>query len=328
MARTLHFSLPQEKLHAAFGALSTRMNKVQHWNHVTLTTANSLWCQRDYPFANSFLNLVRADYDADAREVDFKNSAQAACGEINDWVQTRTKGYIKGIIEPGQITPQTRLILCNAIYFRGKWQTPFDAKYTKPAPFYLETNQTVTVPMMRQEDVFKMAPSDDNSLLMLELPYVGADLSMIILLPGTDVERSTLSELERKLSPENLRAWLDKLDQAGSEEIWVNLPRFKTTESFDLGNVLKGLGMSRAFSSSADFSGMEPTTNLFIADVFHKAFVEVDEAGTEASAAASVRASALAAYPRFNANHPFLFLIRDNGSGTILFMGRVVDPTK
>ncbi len=328
MARTLHFNLPQEKLDAAFGALSTRMNQVQHWNHVTLTTANALWCQRDYPFAESFLNLVRTDYDADARQADFKNAAQAARGEINDWVLSKTKGNIKGIIAPGQITPETRLILCNAIYFKGKWQTQFEAKYTKPAPFYIETNQTVTVPMMRQEDAFKMARSDDDSLEMLELPYQGADLSMIILLPMADLERSTLSDLEQKLSPENLHSWLEKLDQAASEETSVDLPRFETTESLDLTNDLMALGMASTFSSNADFSGMDPKTNLFITDVLHKAFLKVDEAGTEASAAASIRASALMEHPSFIANHPFIFLIRDNGSGSILFLGRVVDPTK
>ena len=328
MARTLHFSLPQEKLHPAFGALSARMNKVQRWNRITLTTANSLWCEQDYPFVNTFLNLVRANYQGDARQVDFKNSAQAACSEINDWVQGKTKGRIKGVIGPGQISPDTRLILCNAIYFKGRWQTQFKTEDTRPMPFFVETNQTVTVPMMRQESPFKITIDDDDSVEMLELPYSGADLSMIILLPMADFEKSTLPDLEQKLTPKNLHAWLEKLDQTGLNKAWVQLPRFATTQSFDLANDLKSLGMSSAFNSNADFSGMETTTNLFISGVIHKAFVEVNEAGTEAAAVAWVQAKTKSQPNSFNANHPFIFLLRENGSGTILFLGRVVDPTK
>ena len=181
MAKTLHFNLPQINLHAAFGALAARMNQVQRWNRITLATANSLWCQQDYRFANNFLDLVRAHYDGEVRQMDFKHSAQAAGSEINEWVEGKTKGKIKGAIGPRQITPDTRLILCNAIYFKGKWQNQFKTRETKPMDFYVNTNQTVTVPMMRQTSQFRMTYNDDGSVEMLELPYSGTDLSMMVL---------------------------------------------------------------------------------------------------------------------------------------------------
>ncbi len=333
MAKTLHFNLPQINLHAAFGALAARMNQVQRWNRITLATANSLWCQQDYRFANNFLDLVRAHYDGEVRQMDFKHSAQAAGSEINEWVEGKTKGKIKGAIGPRQITPDTRLILCNAIYFKGKWQNQFKTRETKPMDFYVNTNQTVTVPMMRQTSQFRMTYNDDGSVEMLELPYSGTDLSMIILLPVAtpwlpDVEQNSLPDLEQKLSAENLRSWLGKLDQTGLDKMAVCLPRFVTTQTFDLANELKSLGMSSAFDGSADFSGMEATTNLFLSNVIHKAFVEVNEAGTEAAAVTWAEAKTKGMVRSFVVNHPFIFLIRENGSGTILFLGRVVDPTK
>jgi serpin B len=336
MARTLHFSQPQTNLHAAFGALAARMNQVQRWNCITLATANSLWCQQDYRFANNFLDLIRTYYDGDARQVDFRHSAQAAGSEINKWVEQKTKGKIKGVIGPGQLTSDTRLILCNAIYFKGKWQNQFKTGETKPMDFHVNTNQTVTVPMMRQKSRFKMTYNDDDSVEMLELPYSGTDLSMIILLPVAmpgmpempGLEQNSLLDIEQKLSAENLRSWLGKLDQTGLDKTAVCLPRFATTQTFDLANELKSLGMSSAFNGSADFSGMEATTNLFLSDVIHKAFVEVNEAGTEAAAVTWAEAKSKGMVRGFVVNHPFIFLIRENGSGTILFLGRVVDPTK
>jgi serpin B len=333
MAGALHFSLPQTNLHAAFGALAARMNKLQRRNNITIATANSLWCQQDYRFANTFLDLVRTQYDGDTRQVDFRNAAQAARSEINEWAEQNTKGKIKGAIGPGQIKPDTRLILCNAIYFKGKWQKQFKTRDTKPMDFHVNTNQTVTVPMMCQKSEFKMTHDDDDSLQMLELPYSGNDLSMIILMPVAmpwlpDNEHNSLPDLEQKLTVTNLHAWFGKLDQTGLDKTTVCLPRFVTTQTFDLANELKSLGMSSAFNGSADFSGMETTTNLFISDVIHKAFVEVNEAGTEAAAVTWAQAKTKGGPERFIVDQPFIFLIRENGSGTILFLGRVVDPTE
>jgi serine protease inhibitor len=333
MARTLHFGLAQSNLPAAFGALGTRMNRIQRWNRIALTTASSLWCQKDHPFNAAFLEVVRRFYDAEARSVDFRNSAPVAAGEINGWVERRTNGKIKDVVEPGQFTDLTRLVLCNAIYFKGKWQHQFKTSDTEPGPFHVTTNATVTVPMMHQKAHFKTARSDDDSIELLELPYSGTDLSMIILLPQmeyrvSDEEPAGLPDLERKLTADNLRVWLAKLDQAGEHETRVALPRFTTAQSFDLVNQLQSLGMTSAFNEKADFSGMEATTNLCVSDVIHTAFVEVNESGTEAAAVSLTIALSKSRTGSFIVDHPFSFLIRENGSGSILFVGRIVDPTK
>jgi serine protease inhibitor len=333
MSKTLQFTHSQETLHAAFGALGVRMNRIQIGNRITLTTANSIWCQRDYRFTDAFLNTVRSSYGADARQVDFKHAASAATGEINKWVEQKTNGKIKDVAEPDQFTDYTRLVLCNAIYFKGKWLNQFKAEDTKPAPFSVTTNQTVTVSMMYQHSEFKMTQSEDDSVELLELPYSGNDLSMIILMPNTtfglnEVQQASLSDLEQKLTAGNLHAWLTKLDRAGARKTFVGMPRFTTTRSFELANPLKSLGMPSAFSEAANFSGMDGTTNLFIAGVFHKALIEVNEEGTEAAAATGVHVATRSMSGRFIADHPFFFLIRENGSGTLLFLGRIVEPTK
>jgi serpin B len=286
------------------------------------------------------MNLVRKSFRAEVRQVDFKHSASAASDEINKWVERNTKGKIKDVVEPGQFADLTRLVLCNAIYFNGKWLHQFKMSDTKPAPFHVTTNETVTVPMMFQESEFKMAVSDDYAIELLELPYSGNNLSMIILLPVSlrgrpNFEPNSLAglkqelaadnlhnlyDLEQKLTVENLHTWLAKLDQANPHKTSVGLPRFTTIQSFDLTKELKSLGMPLAFGD---------TTNLYISDVLHKAFAEVNEAGPEAAAATSVEMTlGMSESGHFIVDHPFIFLIRENGSGTILFLGRIIDPTK
>ncbi len=332
IAKTLHFDdLPQEKIHAAFKALTTRTGRIQRWNRITLITANSLWCQLHYPLTDTFSNVIRTDYKAELRLVNFKAPADTA-REINAWVERKTAGRIQNLADPRYFTPFTRLVLCDVIYFKGKWQTQFKPKDTRPAVFYVSTNETVTVPMMWQESQFKTAYDQDKTVELLELPYVGKDLSMIILLPtqysSPDAERNDLSALEQKLTVQNLHGWFQTLDQTAPHKTIVLLPRFNMTQSFDLADQLKSLGMPSAFNDTADFSGMDGTTNLFISDVIHKAFIEVNEAGTEAAAATWVYVKTKSMALSFIVDHPFVFLIRDNGSGAILFVGRVVDPTK
>ena len=334
MAAALHFNPAQTNLAAAFRELTSRMNAIQRWNRITLLTANSLWGQRDHPFAPAYLNLVRDFYQGDVRQVDFVHAAPAAAQEINSWVERRTEGKIQSAVQPDQFNNLTRLVLCNAIYFKGKWQHQFKAGDTKPDSFHVSTNETVTVPMMRQKEHFKMTMSEDGSVELLELPYSGTDLSMIILLPQTDypppdVENPGLPDLEKKFTVENLRLWLAQLDQANPHETWVVVPRFTTSQSLDLAKELISLGMKSAFDeATANFSGMDGTTNLLISDVIHKSFVQVNEAGTEAAAVSVVVVRTRSMSGRFIVDHPFIFLIRDNGSGSILFIGRIVDPTK
>jgi serpin B len=308
------------------------MNRIQRWNRITLAIANSLWCRKDCSFSQSFLNVARNSYRAEARPIDL-HSPKAAANEINAWVERQTKGRIQNAVDSGQFDHYSRLVLCDVIYFKGKWQHQFKGSDTKPDAFHVTTNETVTVPMMYQKEHFKMILTDDDSVELLELPYSGTDLSMIILLPQIefslpDVENPGLLDLEQKLTAGNLRNWLAKLDEASLHEIWVALPKFTTEQSFDLVKPLKSLGMVSAFDGSSNFYGMDGTTNLFISDVMHIAFVEVNEYGTEAAAVSLELVKRKGMANQFIVDHPFIFLIRENGSGTILFLGRIVDPTK
>lgn len=335
MAGALHFNPAQTNLPTEFGALETRMNQIQRWNRITLSTANSLWGQQDYRFTDAYLNLVRMNFQSEISQVDFKHSPSAASAQINQWVEKKTNGKIRNLLAPGQLTEGTRLVLSDAIYFKGKWVHPFKTADTKPADFKVSTNKTVTVQMMFQEAEFKMAQNEDYTAELLELPYSGRDLSMIILLPERDplrdspgTEQGSLSELEQNLTVTNLDVWLAQLDGADPRKTSVGLPRFTTTQSYDLKNELKSLGMLSAFGYTANFSGMDGTKNLFISALLHKAYVEVNEAGTEAAAVTLGMAKAKSMTGRFIVDHPFIFLIRENGSGSILFLGRIMDPTE
>jgi serpin B len=333
MTNVLHLNLPPQKLHPAFKGLLERMEKIQRWNRIVLKSANSLWRQKDYPFKAEFSRLIGESYFAETKSVDFKNARAAAAEEINRWVERKTSGKISSIAGANQFAPLTRLVLCDAIYFKGKWQHQFKERDTKPAPFHISTNETVTIPMMSQKGDFKITHADDGSVALLEMPYAGKDLSMIILLPRNenwmpDADRGGLPELEEKLTAENLRLWLAELDKVAEHETWVALPRFTTTQSFDLAPELKSMGLKSAFSNAANFNGMDGSTNLFLSGVLHKAFVEVNESGTEAAAVTVVIVATKSMTGRFIVDHPFIFLIRENGSGSILFVGRIIDPTK
>jgi serpin B len=322
LAAALHFTLPQRNLHPAFSDLAARLDKVQRWNRITLTTANSLWCQQDCSFTQTFLDLIRQQYHAEAKAVDFGNGGSAAAA-INSWMEQKTKAKIKSAVQSGQLT-DTRLLLCNAIYFRGKWETPFDEQHTKPAPFYLSAQDYITIPtMIRNKGQFKTTQTGDVSLL--ELPYAGEGLSMIVLLPNA-VEG--LPELERELTAAQLSQWLDELAKSSKHELAISLPRFKTTQDFALESSLKALGVSNLFGAEADLSGMSGDKDLFISDAMHLAFIEVNESGTEAAATTMFKAKTKSMRRSFRANHPFIYLIRENQTGSILFLGRIVDPTK
>ncbi len=324
IARTAHFDLPQNTLHPAFGELVRRLHKVQRWNRIQLTVANSVWCQQGHPFSNAFLSVARAYYGADARLADLRGNPQHECARINSWVSKSTKGKISAIIQPEQLTTDSSLVLCNAIYFKGKWAMQFKPANTRSRPFFVATNQTVTVPMMSQHSDFRTAQIEAPAMKLIELPYYGGDLSMVILLPET-IEG--LGELEKELTGQNFAAWLSSLDRATPRKTWVAVPRFTSSQSFEISKMLQSLDMPAAFNDSSDFSGIDGSKNLFISSAVHKAWIEVNEAGTEA-AAATLHVVSKSASDRFNADHPFVFLIRDNASGAILFLGRMVDPSK
>lgn len=327
MARVLHFTLPPQRLHPAMGALLAAMN-APHQGY-SLNVADALWAEQDERFQPAYLNLVQANYGARFHPVDFKTAPDAARAAINAWVAEQTSDKIQNLLAPGTVNPFTRLVLANAIYFKAAWLDQFDTQDTQKQDFHLTAGKTIQVPMMTTSltsSYFK-----GPSFQALSLRYRKNEISMLILLPDSV---DGLPALERTLTAANLDKWIASL--AYTEDVIVSLPRFKITQQFELSSTLKDLGMRSAFDAgSADFSAITADNSLSISAAIHKAFIDVDENGTEAAAATAVVMIATAAPHegppptpiRFTANHPFLFLIRENASGAILFMGRVTDPT-
>ncbi|MEK6552410.1 MAG: serpin family protein [Bacteroidota bacterium] len=323
MAEVLHFSLEQETLHFSFSKLQLHLSTIQNKGYINLSIANSLWAQEGYHFLDTFLNLNKKYYGAGLNFVDFATKTEAARKTINIWVGNKTQQKIKELIKPRMIDSLTPLVLCNAIYFKGDWLSQFDKKRTMDADFYISPDKTIKVPMMSQKSKFKFKDFGDFSTI--ELPYKGNDLSMIVFLPK---KIDGLAKFERNLTNDNVKNWIDKLSNSYESEIFVSLPKFKTTCEFELANVLAEMGMPHSFAG-ADFSGMTGKKDLFISKVIHKAFVDVNEEGTEAAAAtAVVMMKGISKTLTFRADHPFMFLIRENQKGSILFIGRIIDPTK
>jgi serpin B len=323
MAKTLHFTLPPEQLHPAMGALLKDLNATH--DAYQLSVANALWAQHGYTFLDDYLNLLKNDYGAGLNQVDFKGATEAARQTINQWVEQKTQDKIKDLLQPGSLRSDTRLVLTNAIYFKGDWQTQFDKAQTKNEDFHLSQGQTAMAPLMHREGGFNYF--DGGTFQVLEIPYKSKELSMIVFLPK---DLGGLGGLEQSLTASNTQQWLRRL--APVSKVIVTMPKFKMTQEFELGATLGAMGMPQAFSSSADFSGMTGHRDFAISAVVHKAYVDVNEEGTEAAAATAVTMRAMAmrpveqAPPVFRADHPFVFVIRDNGSDSILFMGRVMDP--
>jgi serpin B len=322
MAAVLHFNLEQKRLHPAFRELLDQLERGEGERDYQLSVANALWGQKGYQFLGKFLELTKENYGAGLSEVDFIGSTEAARQTINTWVESQTEDKIKELIKPGVLDSMTRLVLTNAIYFKGYWELRFEEEMTRPASFTLESGQKVQVPTMHRTADFRYAEAEDFQAL--ELPYKGDDLSLTIFLPK---ESGGLVALEQSLTAGKLASWLSSLEE---QEVIVALPKFKMTSEFSLAEVLKSMGMTDAFDEhKADLSGMSGKKDLFITAVLHKAFVEVNEEGTEAAAATGVVVALKAgppSQPLFRADHPFLFLIRDLRSNSILFIGRVMDP--
>lgn len=325
MADTLRFSLGQDALHPAFAALSARLARVQKEDGVRWTAANSLWPQQQYPFLPEYVSLLEKHYGVSVTPLDF-GEPEAARARINGWVEEKTQDRIQNLIQPGFLNAMTRLVLVNAIYFKGKWAAPFAAAATREAPFHLSADRAVPAPMMTRK--LKCAHAHFPEADLVELPYAGGDVSMLILLPAAI---DGLGALEQELTADRLEAWRDEM---GERDVMVTLPRFTMTSAFRLNDTLSAMGMPDAFNETlANFEGMDGRPDwLYIGAVLHKAFVEVNEEGTEAAAATAVVMMPRAAPPSrpeiFNADHPFLFLIMEKQTGSILFMGRLADPTK
>lgn len=327
MRRALHLEGTAENVMRASGELARRLQDPARKG--TLRIANQLFGEQSYTFEPAYLEQARAAFGAPLEAVDFRGQAEAARVRINGWVAERTERRIENLVPPGAIDAETRLALVNAIYFLGRWEDPFDASATRPAPFFLAANRKRDVPTMSQTGAFRIA--QQGGVTALELPYEGGGLAMLLLVPD---EVEGLAEVEKDFDAARLEALVGALRR---ERVWVALPRLTLdpAEPLSLGDELRALGMARAFDRGrADFTGIanppNPEDRLVLAKVFHKGFVRVDEAGTEAAAATAViaqRAGGMPERPRFfRADRPFLFLIRDPASGLVLFLGRVTDP--
>ena len=324
MTQVLHLGRDPAAVHRAFGELQRLLAEADQQNGIQLRIANALWAQQSHPFLPAFLNIGKDDYQASLKLADFSTAAEAARRKINGWVAQQTKDRIQDILPPGSVDAATRLVLANAIYFKGAWAATFKKADTCPQPFYLSATSQKDTPLMHHLDEVRYMETGDFQAV--ELPYRGEQLSMLILLPR---RMDGCGQLETRLTPGLLSGALAQMQR---RKVDLFLPRFKTESSFALSRTLAGMGMSDAFGPKADFSGMDGARQLYISGVFHKAWVEVNEEGTEAAAATAVTVAALAVHrappppPVFRADHPFIFCIRDTRSGSLLFLGRFADP--
>jgi serpin B len=322
MAETLHFTEKPAQFHRAIGDLISQLNAVQKETDVELSIANAIWAQKGYQFLDEFFRIVQQSYQADLKQVDFSSAAESARQAINAWVEQQTNEKIKDLLPPKVLNALTRLVLVNAIYFKGFWDNQFKSRDTREMEFWLLTEVAVKMPMMHQEHQFGYWEND--WLQIIEMPYKEESLSLIVLLPK---EKTGITDLEQKLNFENMMAWQSRLRK---RKVIVFFPKFKIESQFSLGQTLSLMGMPDAFDPElADFSAMVGQKELYISAVIHKAFLEVNEEGSEAAAATGVVVSVTSIAPSppiFKADHPFVFFIRDNKSQSILFLGRVLNP--
>ncbi|XP_026148561.1 leukocyte elastase inhibitor-like isoform X2 [Mastacembelus armatus] len=317
----------KDDVHASFAKLLSELNKTDA--PYALSVANRLYGEQSYRFVEDFLGKTRKLYEAELESVDFKTSYEAARLNINNWVEKKTQGKIKDVLASGVVDSLTRLVLVNAIYFKGNWNKQFNESATTDAQFRLNKNNTKPVKMMHQKTKFPLTFIPELSCQILEMPYKGKELSMLIFLPNEIADNSTgLEKLEKELTYDKFVEWT-RPDMMDEVEVCVGLPRFKMEEKYDLKTVLVSMGMVDAFDErKSDFSGMSPANDLFLSKVIHKAFVEVNEEGTEAAAAtAAIMMLRCAMRPAtFVADHPFLFFIRHNPTKSVLFAGRYCSP--
>lgn len=320
MQKVLQFPQNNDTMLCSFGRL---YNIYNFHNNYTLETANALWTQHDFSFLDSYLDFIEHYYMGKATEVDFLQAEETA-EQINNWIEEKTHDKIQDMLSSEDIDPATKMILTNAIYFKGDWLYQFDPDDTLEKDFYVTDEETVTVPMMQlDDDEVKFNYTETDDFQMLELPYDGNNVSMIVLLP----KENNISTIEQQISWENISDWEQSFQE---KQVKVILPKFEMETTYNLGQHLIEMGMQVPFTTSADFSGMDGRRDLFIGKVLHNAFVQVDETGTEAAAATTVHMELTAIPPSdqlvFNADHPFLFFIQHKQTDNILFMGKIVSP--
>ncbi len=330
MAAALHFTLAQDRLHPAFNALDLALNRPAATTETgetpfQLNIANSLWGQKDYAFLPPFLDVLAENYGAGLRLADFQNAPEPARQAINQWVSDQTQNKINDLLPTGSVTSDTRLVLANAIYFKAGWQYTFEPSFTKAMPFNLLDGTQANVPMMGWTEPHGLSYIKGDSYQAVKLPYLGGNQSMWILVP----DAGQFDKVQSALTLELLQSIID-----GSQvkQVALSLPKFSFATDASLSDVLTALGMSDAFKPGvADLSGMDGSDKLFISAVLHKAFVAVDEQGTEAAAATGIVVGTTAmplTDVQLTVDRPFIFFIRDEATGAILFSGQVINPNK
>jgi serpin B len=320
MAEVLQFSLDEDPLHSSFNLLDQNLTAAaERDNTFSLHIVNALWGQTGYTFLPEFLEIIAANYGAGISLLNFSDNPELCCEVINEWVVEQTNGKIEDLIPRNILNSATRLVLTNAIYFKAQWLFQFDEMGTFDQPFHLIDGEQVTVPTMHQTEHFPMARGD--GYIAAELPYSNRRMSMLVIVPDSN----RFMEVEENLGND----FIDEVTSSLSESnLYLSMPKFETVSSFQLEDILSEMGMPSAFGMSADFSGMDGTFSLYIASVIHKAFVSVDEKGTEAAAATAVVMEKIngGSSIEFIVDRPFIYLIRDRETGTILFMGRILNP--
>ncbi|MBW2988631.1 serpin family protein, partial [Candidatus Woesearchaeota archaeon] len=321
MRAVLHFP-DLAILRPNFAAIYNELNKGNQ--EYELRTGNALWVQQDFPLLEDYTSTVERYYGAKAANLDFVHETEKSRQTINSFIEEQTNGRIRELIPQGYLDVMTRLVITNAIYFKGNWQWEFNRKETRKMDFKVSPEKTVKVDMMHMKpEKVEFNYADLEDLQILELPYKGEKLSMLILLP-----KGEFKALEATLTIEKLNEYKSKLQKTKLDGIYI--PKFEFNTKYTLNDALQALGMEKAFTPGADFSGMTGKRDLFISAVLHQAFVKVDEKGTEAAAATAVimKVTAVRIQKIFRADHPFIFIIQDKTNGNILFMGRVVNPNE
>ncbi|MDA3885362.1 MAG: serpin family protein [Candidatus Delongbacteria bacterium] len=324
MANALEFSSNTDIFHKNFSIVTNRINEIGKKGKVQLSIANSLWLQDGYTFLDNFINIGKKYYDAEIENLNFAESEKSR-QIINKWVEDKTNNKIKDLIPKGILDALTRLVLTNAVYFKGEWKEQFNKNSTNEKSFHTFKGSDVPTKMMYNKARYGYYEND--KFQFLEMPYKGDDVSMFVLLPK---DKQGLSDIEKTLDMKLINTAIKNIVK---KDVKVHFPKFKIGLSYELSNLMKSLGMNDAFSKKADFSKMTGTKELYISAIIHKTFIEVDEKGTEAAAATAVVMRMKSAgppqpCPEFIADHPFFYFIRENSTGTILFTGRMNDPSK
>jgi serpin B len=334
MRSVLHLQENDITRQSSFAKIFNKMNADASSGNYVFNLANAIWMEKTYVFDGNFTNILQNYYYGKITNVDFKNTPDASRLEINSWVNEQTKAKIKEILPTDSIQSDTKLVLTNAIYFKGDWATKFKKENTMEKEFLFSNfdspENKIPVQMMSQTAKFKYF--EDGNFQYLKMPYKGDKLSMLVMLPVIfhDYDAYTDAVYDYKQfdlpSAEEISSVTNRMQE---KELLVSIPKFEFETEYTLKDTLLGMGMVEAFDNKANFSRMDPANFLKIDQIYHDAYVKVDEEGTEAAAATAVVMVVKSAMPSsFNANHPFAFAIVDNETGLILFMGKVVDPTK